>query len=200
MTNLPPPDPSTRVGAAYTATSNSWSQTASSAPYGASPAGEIEYAGFWNRVIARVADGLLALLYSLPLIIGGIFLIVLSVRDCSSTTVDGVTELNCTGDDLDVLPLVLGIAALIVGVLFNAVLYIRWIAKFGAGPLARRLGVKVVCQRTLQPIGYGRSIGRFFGQYISTWIFYLGYLWMLWDKDKQTWHDKMVNSIVIRTN
>jgi len=121
MSNLPPPDPATRI---------------------------TEYAGFWNRAIARVADGLLALLYTLPFIVGGIFLIVLSVRDC---------------------------------------------------PLARRLGVKVVCQRTLQPIGIPRSIGRFFGQYISAWIFYLGYLWMLWDKDKQTWHDKMVNSIVIRT-
>jgi uncharacterized RDD family membrane protein YckC len=198
MTNLPPPDPTTRVGAAYTASSGSWTESTSVAS--TTPTGEIEYAGFWNRAIARVADGLLALLYSLPLIIGGIFLIVLSVRDCSSTTIDGVTELNCTGDDLDVWPLVLGIVALIFGVLFNAILYVRWIAKFGAGPFARRLGVKVVCQRTLQPIGYGRSIGRFFGQYISTWIFYLGYLWMLWDKDKQTWHDKMVNSIVIRTN
>lgn len=196
MSNLPPPDPATRVGAAYAASSQSgttsWVQTL--AP------GQIEYAGFWNRAIARVADGLLALLYTMPFIIGGIFLVVVSLRDCTSTTVDGVTELNCSGDQIDALPLVLGIVALVVGLVFNAVLYVRWIAKFGAGPLARRLGVKVVCQRTLQPIGYPRSIGRFFGQYISTWIFYLGYLWMLWDKDKQTWHDKMVNSIVIRTH
>jgi uncharacterized RDD family membrane protein YckC len=26
----------------------------------------------------------------------------------------------------------------------------------------------------------------------------LGYLWMLWDKEKQTWHDKIIGSIVVR--
>ena len=29
-------------------------------------------------------------------------------------------------------------------------------------------------------------------------IFYLGYLWMLWDDKKQTWHDKVVGSSVVR--
>ncbi|MFM8387932.1 MAG: RDD family protein, partial [Actinomycetota bacterium] len=27
-------------------------------------------------------------------------------------------------------------------------------------------------------------------------MFLLGYLWMLWDSEKQTWHDKMVSSVV----
>jgi uncharacterized RDD family membrane protein YckC len=26
---------------------------------------------------------------------------------------------------------------------------------------------------------------------------FLGYLWMLWDDKNQTWHDKVVNSVVI---
>ena len=60
------------------------------------------------------------------------------------------------------------------------------------------IGVKVVDIRTGNVIGVPRAIGRFFGQYISTWPSFLGYLWMLWDKDKQTWHDKMVNSVVVR--
>jgi uncharacterized RDD family membrane protein YckC len=25
----------------------------------------------------------------------------------------------------------------------------------------------------------------------------LGYLWMLWDKERQTWHDKFANSVVV---
>jgi uncharacterized RDD family membrane protein YckC len=36
------------------------------------------------------------------------------------------------------------------------------------------------------------------GSLVSGWVFYLGYLWMLWDSEKQTWHDKMVSSVVIR--
>ena len=64
--------------------------------------------------------------------------------------------------------------------------------------MSRRLHVRVVCQRTGLPIGTARSIGRLFGSMISSWIFYLGYLWMLWDSENQTWHDKMVSSVVIR--
>ncbi len=33
---------------------------------------------------------------------------------------------------------------------------------------------------------------------MSNQVFSLGYLWMLWDDDKQTWHDKMVRSIVVK--
>ena len=32
----------------------------------------------------------------------------------------------------------------------------------------------------------------------SSSLCYLGYLWMLWDKDKQTWHDKIVSTVVVR--
>jgi uncharacterized RDD family membrane protein YckC len=28
-------------------------------------------------------------------------------------------------------------------------------------------------------------------------IFYLGYLWMLWDPQQQTWHDKLVGTTVV---
>ena len=33
---------------------------------------------------------------------------------------------------------------------------------------------------------------------ISAWPCYLGYLWMLWDDRRQTWQDKVANSIVVR--
>jgi len=28
-------------------------------------------------------------------------------------------------------------------------------------------------------------------------IFLLGYLWMLWDAQQQTWHDKLANTTVV---
>jgi hypothetical protein len=37
-----------------------------------------------------------------------------------------------------------------------------------------------------------------FANIFSSAIFYLGYLWMLWDDKKQTWHDKVVNSVVVK--
>jgi uncharacterized RDD family membrane protein YckC len=62
------------------------------------------------------------------------------------------------------------------------------------------LGIKVVDQDTWQPgIGLGRGIGRYFARWLSALPLLLGYFWMLWDKDKQTFHDKLVRTRVIKT-
>ncbi len=37
------------------------------------------------------------------------------------------------------------------------------------------------------------------GYWLSSVIFYLGYLWSLWDKDKETWHDKAFDTWVVKT-
>ena len=31
-------------------------------------------------------------------------------------------------------------------------------------------------------------------------MFLLGYFWMLWDREKQTWHDKFANDVVVPTS
>jgi uncharacterized RDD family membrane protein YckC len=47
------------------------------------------------------------------------------------------------------------------------------------------------------PIGYRRAFIRWAGRLLSAVVFLLGYLWMLWDKENQTWHDKMAASVVV---
>ena len=59
------------------------------------------------------------------------------------------------------------------------------------------LGIRVVDFSSGGPIGYGRAFIRSIGRILSTIVFLLGYLWMLWDKEKQTWHDKFANSVVV---
>jgi len=61
----------------------------------------------------------------------------------------------------------------------------------------RALGIKVLDSRTGVPIGAGRAIGRYFAKFLSGFLCGLGYLWMLWDPYKQTWHDKIVGSYVV---
>jgi uncharacterized RDD family membrane protein YckC len=34
--------------------------------------------------------------------------------------------------------------------------------------------------------------------YVSQLALLLGYLWMLWDPNKQTWHDKVAQSVVVK--
>jgi uncharacterized RDD family membrane protein YckC len=47
------------------------------------------------------------------------------------------------------------------------------------------------------PIGYTRGFLRYIGRILSTIPIFLGYFWMIWDSEKQTWHDKIANSIVV---
>ena len=61
----------------------------------------------------------------------------------------------------------------------------------------RVLGIRVVDLSGGGPIGYGRATVRYFGRILSAIPLLLGFLWMLWDDQKQTWHDKFANSIVV---
>ena len=61
----------------------------------------------------------------------------------------------------------------------------------------KALGIRVYDLRQGGPIGYGRGFLRQIGKYISGIVILLGYLWMLWDKEKQTWHDKIAGSVVV---
>jgi uncharacterized RDD family membrane protein YckC len=50
------------------------------------------------------------------------------------------------------------------------------------------------------PIGPGRAVIRFVARYLSGLACLVGYFWMLWDKEKQTWHDKLSTSVVVPTS
>lgn len=62
----------------------------------------------------------------------------------------------------------------------------------------RAVNIKVIDQRTGGTIDYGRALIRWIVSYVSGIVITLGYLWMLWDPAKQTWHDKAAGSVVVR--
>jgi len=59
------------------------------------------------------------------------------------------------------------------------------------------LGIRVIDFSSGGPIGYVRGIVRYLGRIVSGIVCLLGYLWMLWDKEKQTWHDKIATTVVV---
>jgi uncharacterized RDD family membrane protein YckC len=61
----------------------------------------------------------------------------------------------------------------------------------------RVLGVRVVDFATGTPIGYGRGLIRYLARAASSLVLYLGYFWMLWDREAQTWHDKLASTVVV---
>jgi uncharacterized RDD family membrane protein YckC len=79
-----------------------------------------------------------------------------------------------------------------------------YVAVLEGGPTGQTIGRKALALRvvdatTLQPgIGPGRAIGRYFAKFLSTIAIGLGYLWMLWDPRKQTWHDKLASTVVVK--
>jgi uncharacterized RDD family membrane protein YckC len=63
----------------------------------------------------------------------------------------------------------------------------------------RAMSIRVVDAAGAGPIGPARALVRYIGRIISAIPCLLGYFWMLWDPQKQTWHDKMATSLVVPT-
>jgi uncharacterized RDD family membrane protein YckC len=61
----------------------------------------------------------------------------------------------------------------------------------------RLLGIRVIDFSTGGRIGFGRAVIRYIGRFVSTIPCFLGYFWMLWDKERQCWHDKFANDVVV---
>ncbi len=66
----------------------------------------------------------------------------------------------------------------------------------------RLLGIRVRDEATGGRIGYGRAFARWIMHVLFLNFFFipgiLDGLWPLWDEKRQTWHDKIVRSIVVR--
>ncbi len=74
-----------------------------------------------------------------------------------------------------------------------------FIGKKGQTPGKMLLKIKVVKIGTSDAPGYLRAFLReIVGKFISGVVFDLGYLWAIWDKDKQAWHDKIAQTVVIK--
>ena len=60
------------------------------------------------------------------------------------------------------------------------------------------LGIKVVREEGLPPgLGYA-ALREFPGKLISSIALLLGFLWIIWDRDKQGWHDKIAGTHAVR--
>jgi len=91
----------------------------------------------------------------------------------------------------------LDVAIVLSSVLF--ILYFTLLTGEGGQTLGKMLlGIKVLGSNGA-PIGYGRAFLRAMGYFISVFFMtFLGFLWALWDKKNQTWHDKIAGTEVIR--
>jgi uncharacterized RDD family membrane protein YckC len=193
MSSMPPPPPPSPPGGFPPAPPPGY------APYTAAPAAG-NYASFGARFGGRFLDGILYGIVAAVFYVPAFILGVAAFKDCTREHLDnGSTSITCESGQLKGGLLLAAIAIGALGLIIVGLLYISALGKTGQTWGRKIVGVKVVSKDTGAPIGFGRAFGRtLLEQTISSWICFLGFLWMLWDNDKQTWHDKIVNSVVVK--
>jgi uncharacterized RDD family membrane protein YckC len=89
-----------------------------------------------------------------------------------------------------------------LGLLVDIAYFTYFHGSTGQTPGDTALSIKVVDLRdgTGRPIGYARAFVRWLGSILSAIPLFLGYFWMLWDPERQTWHDKIAGSVVVDLN
>ena len=156
-----------------------------------------DYAGFWQRFFHVLIDTLVNMLALVP----GLILIFVALRDCRTVDSDLFgerSEVVCPADWNGKPLLILGIILVVVGAIAMLVVYCRMIGRGGQSIGMKSMGIRLVNADTHQVIGAGRAFGWQIAHAASGALFGLGYLWMLWDERRQTWHDKILNTVMVR--
>ena len=94
------------------------------------------------------------------------------------------------------------------GAILFALLVIIYTTAFTGSSRGQTIGMMVVRAKAVDaatgaPIGYGRALGRVLFEYLmvilllAPWV--LDMLFPLWDSRRQTLHDKVTNTVVVRT-
>lgn len=139
---------------------------------------EYEYAGFWIRVWASLIDTVLLMLIITP-IIGALY---------------GWTDTIDLQLDSEFQPVRFAVTYLLPAV---AVL-VFWRYR-SATPGKMVIGARIVDATTGEAPSIGQLIGRYLGYYVSAIPLCLGLVWVAFDRRKQGWHDKLANTVVIRS-
>lgn len=154
-------------------------------------------ADFGQRALAYLIDLALTLIGLVPMVIG---IIMVAAGASSGLTTDQYGTITSTGDVNTGLTAV-GVLLIVFGALVSLGITI-WNRIFKMGRTGQSVGKKVVGlylldDRTGRPVGAGMCFLRELVQSLVNQVFYIGWLWMLWDADKQTLGDKAVHSSVV---
>ena len=150
--------------------------------HGRPAAGVSPYAGFWIRLLAYFLDAvfltILDLVIAVPAFLVGFFLL-----------------RNRTGLFLAVM----GLAYLLVFAV-SILYYVYFVGRRGATPGKKILGLRIVREDGIEPVGYGKAFLRLLGYLVSGMILYIGFIMIAFTDRKKGLHDMMVGTNVIKTN
>ena len=153
-------------------------------------------ADFGQRALAYLIDFAITLVGLIPMVIG----IIMLVAAAPGFDTDEFGNVTSSGDGNSGLAVAGGLL-IALGVLLSIAITL-WNRVFKMGRTGQSVGKKAIGlflldDKTGRPIGAGMCFLREIVQGLVNQIFYLGWLWMLWDTDKQTLGDKSVHSSVV---
>jgi uncharacterized RDD family membrane protein YckC len=146
----------------------------------------LDYASWGARAGAWIVD---TLILAIPWVIAVVFFVAAAAAE----------DRGEDAGSLWVLGGLTSLAALIIPFVYFAILN----GNERGQTLGKRIaGIRVRKKDGVSPLGTGRALGRYaltalIGTFLGPLIL-VDYLWPLWDAEKQTLHDKAVNSIVVR--
>jgi uncharacterized RDD family membrane protein YckC len=156
----------------------------------------LKYASFGRRFAAFLLDGLLIAMVTFPVSLVVNIILGLAFGLNANQTVHLTEEQNSAYFLTSTLT---QMGLYIFNLIISTAYYVYFIGKKGQTLGKKALGIKVVKLETQAPPGYLAAFLReTVGKFLSAIVICLGYLWMLWDDKKQTWHDKIAGTIVIR--
>jgi len=75
--------------------------------------------------------------------------------------------------------------------------YVFMVGMYGATLGKMILKIRIVKEDGAK-VSFVDAFIRELASYISAVVLFLGYLWVLWDPKKQSWHDKIAHTVVVR--
>ena len=145
------------------------------------PAPGVFYAGNGARFIAWVIDGFIlsAIVTAFVLVFGAI---AAAAASNDNGTIAGLTGLFA-----------------VVGIFVVSLLYLPWFwGHGGQTPGLKVMHLRVVREQDGGPLSMGTAFVRLVGYWISGAVFYLGFIWILFDARRQGWLDKIAGTVVIQ--
>jgi uncharacterized RDD family membrane protein YckC len=149
------------------------------------PKEEDRYAGFISRAIAFIIDIIIILVINA--LINFMLRILLSFFGLSDTDIVENFSASRLADGL----------ALIFPFFIQALYFVGGWAIFGKTLGMALIGIRVEETNRPRDVTFLRAFLRYIGLYISFLALGLGFLWVLVDKKRQGWHDKMGNTYVV---
>lgn len=138
--------------------------------------GDSEYAGFWVRFGAMIIDSLLLLLITSPLLY----------------MLYGVAAFTGT-------KFVQGPGDILISYVFPIMATVLFWKYLAATPGKILLNMKIVSGEHGGAPSTGQFVLRYFAYIPSTLVLFLGFIWVAFDPRKQSWHDKIAKTVVLRT-